>query len=285
VGGEVLSVSLKEKRNETVPAGGNRVELLEEEFGAWRILLNSDFSNELTAQRFTESCDELWCLAQQQDATIQPEHELAIGRGIVLMKQLPSERRLVIRLCRRGGMIRYLNRYAFAVNPLRSGKSVRPFAELEILAQLRREGLSVPTPVAAGVLRTLGGTSFRGFVATEEVPVAENLLQLIRDMRGHPGSMAAARELCRQAGVQAARMLAVGVFHADLHVGNVLVTAEDQIFLIDFDKAIRFKPSEKAKYCDLLMRRWKKSVRKHRVRFPDVLLAAEQGFLQGLQEE
>jgi len=252
------------------------------EQGDWQLRVNEEFDTELSTELFLSWCNELWQLAMHQDAKVLPEDVVTIGRGVVLNKELPSGRRVVLRLCRRGGMVRFLTRYTFGNNPLTSWEFARPFDELSLLADLRAVGLSVPRPVAAAVIRGTGDLFYRGFVATEEVPVAENLLHVIQELRGTPGSTALARTLCEKAGRQAATMLEMGVFHSDLHVGNILVTKDDDIFLIDFDKSSRFTPSKKDHYRDRLVARWRKSVRKHRVRYPDVLLAGEQGFLQGL---
>lgn len=272
-------------RESMVPEkGAPNSDLMHREQGDWALRVAREFDEELTTELFLSWCNELWQLAMQQDARVLPEDVVTIGRGVVLNKELPSRRRVVIRLCRRGGMVRFLTRYTFANNPFTSWEYARPFDELSLLTDLRNAGLRVPRPVAAAVIRGTGDFHYRGFVATEEVPVAENLLHVIQELRGTPGSTALARSLCEKAGKQAATMLDMGVFHSDLHVGNILVTNDDEIFLIDFDKSQRFSPTQKDKYRDRLVARWRKSVRKHRVRYPDVLLAGEQGFLQGLLE-
>ena len=58
------------------------------------------------------------------------------------------------------------------------------------------------------------------------------------------------------------------MYHVDLHPGNILVTDNDQIFIIDFHKARMFNGSKQKlmnKYCA----RWKRAVKKHGL--PEIL--------------
>ena len=59
-----------------------------------------------------------------------------------------------------------------------------------------------------------------------------------------------------------------GLHHVDLHPGNILVTDDDQIFIIDFHKARMFKGS-KQKLLNKFSARWKRAVKKHHL--PEVL--------------
>ncbi|MCB0323992.1 MAG: phosphotransferase [Bdellovibrionales bacterium] len=248
-----------------------------------RVRISEAFVEELKLETLAEWCRELWNAALLEDRERRSPDELHIGRGSVFRCALPSGRCVVLRLCRRGGMIRSVTRYRFARKLGESWEAVRPFAELSVLEELTRLGLRVPKPVAAAVVPGGLGRTYRGFVATEEVPASVNLLRRLAELRGRPGGGTRARELCFDAGRQAGAMLAAGIFHADLHLGNILVAEEDLTYLIDFDKSCRFPPQQMNRYRERLVRRWKKSVRKHRVRYPDALLAADEGFLKGLE--
>ena len=58
-------------------------------------------------------------------------------------------------------------------------------------------------------------------------------------------------------------MLDAGVYHPDLHPGNVMIDPQGQAWLIDFDKAVLFSEPELGDRCIALGMRWRRSVRKH----------------------
>ena len=61
-----------------------------------------------------------------------------------------------------------------------------------------------------------------------------------------------------------------GMHHVDLHPGNILVTDDEKIFIIDFHKAKMFKGSRK-KLVNKYFSRWKRAVKKHGL--PEILNA------------
>lgn len=168
------------------------------------------------------------------------------GRGEILRGELPSGERFVLRRYRRGGAVRHLVKETF----LRRGKT-RPEQEFEVTERLFRADVSVPEPLFAVVWK--GVFTYRGVIATAEVS-GKNLLERI----------AGAQHLAFGVGVQAGKALLQGVFHRDLHPGNVLVRDDDSLVLIDFDKAESVQGSLD-EYCDRLNERWKRAVDKLRL--------------------
>ncbi len=53
-----------------------------------------------------------------------------------------------------------------------------------------------------------------------------------------------------------------GLYHVDLHPGNILVTDNDEIFIIDFHKA-RMSNGDKQKLHNKYSARWKRAIKKH----------------------
>ena len=88
-------------------------------------------------------------------------------------------------------------------------------------------GLPVPAPLAAAVWRD--GLTYRAAILVARVPDASTL--------------AACQEAnaWEAAGKAIAIMHAKGVWHADLNVHNILIDAQRQAWLIDFDRGRRFE--------------------------------------------
>ena len=194
-----------------------------------------------------------------------PAAKPVTGRGATVKLTLASGRVLVVREYRRGGYAQLLAQRTF-LRPVAGGiSSARPFVELEIVEQLRLRGVNVPLAAFACVYPVYLGLCYRGAIATEEIANAENMLDLVR------GDTAPDRvgNIAQQIGSQARRMLDCGVCHADFHLGNMLCAAEDTVFLIDFDKAFRFS-SDRGRYEQVLLARWKRSVQKHTPGRPEI---------------
>ena len=148
------------------------------------------------------------------------------GRGTVVSVPLDADRgeRVVIRHCRRGGLLgrvlgdRYLS-------------GTRPLDELAISEAARQAG--VPTPQCMAALVWRRGLFYAGDLIIREVPHATPLDQWLRD---HGASRALIGPLAEALG----RLFAAGVYHPDLHAGNILVEpAPDgpRVQIIDFDRA------------------------------------------------
>lgn len=146
----------------------------------------------------------------------------APGRGTAHFLETPGGA-WVLRHYRRGGLVSGVlhDRYAwFGV------KRSRAFREWYLLAEIKRLGLPVPAPVAARVVRS--GNAYRADLITECVKNAATLTELLR---GRPMEAVAWQALGRTI----ARFHAAGVWHADLNAHNILVDADGEFTLIDFD--------------------------------------------------
>ena len=58
------------------------------------------------------------------------------------------------------------------------------------------------------------------------------------------------------------------ILHVDLHPGNVIVGNQNQVYLLDFDKASIF-PGEKNALRSRYLRRWNRAIQKHGL--PEIL--------------
>lgn len=143
------------------------------------------------------------------------------GRGSVSFIQA-DEGRWVLRHYRRGGLIVRISqdRYLWT-----GEKRTRSFAEWRLLAELRRRDLPVPAPVAARYLRS--GLTYTADLITEELPSSRTLAQSL--------STRTTDQWCA-IGRTIARFHREGVHHADLNAHNILIGADESIYILDFDR-------------------------------------------------
>lgn len=156
---------------------------------------------------------------------------------------------MVLRNFRRGGLMRRINRDRY----LRTiTDRSRPMREFALLGWMRAQSLPVPKPVAA--MLTNAGPIYRAAIITERIPDAHTLEYTLRN-----GSLTP--EGWDGVGNAIGRLHAHGVFHADLNCRNILIDADHQAWLIDFDKCHRKTPGGwEAKN----LARLKRSLRKER---------------------
>lgn len=142
------------------------------------------------------------------------------GRGAVETFAL-ADGQGVLRPCRRGGFVGKFMREGYLFRN-------RPKAEFLIHEHLYESGVSVPEPL--GVMWQRRSLIVRGSLATRRLEAVGLNAWLVDAPRDRSKTLAAAGQLIRS-------MHDAGVYHADLHVENILVSGGGEVFLIDFDNA------------------------------------------------
>ncbi len=161
-----------------------------------------------------------------QNADARPvEHG---GRGKAWFLSLDG-RSAVLRHYQRGGLVAQFNRTSYL--GLRAEKS-RAFQEWQLLRTLYSQGLPVPRPLAASCCRwpTSFSPVYRAQILLERLENVETLDQRLIQSELATSSW-------QQLGRVIRRFHDAQVYHADLNANNVLLTSNDEIFLIDFDKS------------------------------------------------
>jgi len=184
------------------------------------------------------------------------ELELSVlgGRKSVSYADLGGVGRVAIKSYTRGGIFGFLVRKTY----LNLG-SARPRAEFEIMCSARDLGVNIPEPVGF-VLRGL--LFYRGWLISKEVEQKHTLAEL--SLQNEDAAREVMQELVRQINI----LIENGIYHIDLHPGNVLVDASNKVFILDFDKAYYAKSARWA-LRDRYIFRWRRAQIKHRL--PEIL--------------
>ncbi len=152
----------------------------------------------------------------------------ALGRGSAWFVDAPFGA-VVLRQYLRGGWAAKLSRrHYFFTTAARS----RPFREFDVLASLYQAGLPVPRPVAA--LCRFQGIFATGAILTKCIAGTQTLADALAAENADTGDDA---EVWAGVGKCIRRFHEAGVWHADLNARNILLDADAQVFLIDFDRA------------------------------------------------
>jgi hypothetical protein len=162
-------------------------------------------------------------------AELPPPRPLLGGRGGVGLYDVGSLRSVVLRPCRRGGLVARLNRDVYF------GVRLRPFREVRRTEELRRRGVPTVEMLGAGV-RWLAPAAYKAVVASVYAVGAVNLWEYLR------AASAAERVRACQLVADATRVLHdAGGVHRDLNLQNYLVRrrhGETEVLIIDCDRVV-----------------------------------------------
>lgn len=170
------------------------------------------------------------------------------GRGYSRVFEVEGLGRVFIKRYSHGGLLRGVTGGKFlCMGPNRS------MSEYLMLETVRQLGVSAPKPL----LYVIKGSYFYStWLVMEEIPNSRTLVDVSQNEA----------ELVPQVMDQVAQQVRIlvknRVCHVDLHPGNVLVSQDNQVSIVDFDKAYIFTGSCSA-LCDFYLRRWRRAVIKH----------------------
>jgi RIO-like serine/threonine protein kinase len=155
------------------------------------------------------------------------------GRGVVPSLVLePSQKRVVVRKYRRGGLLR------FVVPDMFAGRH-RSFQELAFTLRAARSGVPVAEILGALSLRVCGPL-YRHYLVSRELTGYCDLAALFQERDCSDTDVEA---LARYAADRVRQVHDAGLFHGDLNLKNILVSRTDlsRLFIIDWDKS-RYTP-------------------------------------------
>jgi RIO-like serine/threonine protein kinase len=173
--------------------------------------------------------------------------EVLAGRQSATITHLEDLGSVAIKHYARGGLVRHVNHATYANWPRSRGE--KEFHWLEIV---RHIGLTAPRPIAfASTGRFIG----QCWLITATIPRHCSLIQISRQ----PGDRRQA--IYGKLATQIQTLIRHGIWHRDLHPGNVLVDENGMPHIIDFDKARYLKNRRRltAKY----VKRWARAMAKY----------------------
>jgi len=180
------------------------------------------------------------------------------GRGNTFFFTL-HDQPLVLRLYRRGGLIRHLLKSQYLYTGL---SRTRAMAEFDLLLTLKEKGLPVPTVHACCVKRS--GLFYTASLVTHRLQ-GETLAQRLQSDGKLASSPDESDALWRTIGNTIARFHQLGVFHADLNAHNLMIDEVQSVSGLDFDRGdVRALPGSPAQsgWCLQNLERLKRSLHK-----------------------
>jgi tRNA A-37 threonylcarbamoyl transferase component Bud32 len=132
---------------------------------------------------------------------------------------------MVVRTLMHGGLFRHVTGKNF-ISPART------IRELKVSAYLASKG--IPTPEILVVRLLKKGHFYHIEVVSRLVPESTDLLTYLESPRDD------SMEMLENAGRLIRRIHGFGVFHADLHIKNLLLDNKKTLWLLDLDKAYQF---------------------------------------------
>lgn len=163
---------------------------------------------------------------------------------------------MVLREYRRGGTVAKVTEVKYLWNGLVNS---RPWKELQLLAEMKRRQLPVPTPFAAILVKE--GLFYRASLITYRLAETETFASRL-------ATAPAPEWLWQRIGGVIRMMHDQNIYHSDLNANNILINTDNAVFLIDFDKSeIRKKGNDGWKFDNLerLQRSLKKIYTRHNI--------------------
>ena len=147
----------------------------------------------------------------------------SVGRGITWFVKFQDEY-WVLRHYNRGGLVEKVlkDKYLFT-----GVKQTRCYQEILLLEQMYSQGLPVPKPIAARIVRE--GLFYRADLLIEKIHNSQDLFH-------HLQKAVLSERDWHIIGAMIAKFHQAGIYHSDLNAHNILVDEQHEFWLIDFDK-------------------------------------------------
>lgn len=155
--------------------------------------------------------------------------EVTSGRGGARRLVLRGGKVVFIRKYLRGGLVRHFVRDLYLLRP------PRPVRELMATETARAAGCRVPIVHAIAVEES--GPFYRGWIVTSAIEGARAYIDVFA-----AGDEAARGVLLAAAGSAIRNLHDAGVYHPDLNGHNLLIDADGEVAVIDFDRAVLAAP-------------------------------------------
>lgn len=170
------------------------------------------------------------------------------GRTSVKIITLEETGPIAVKTYCRGGLISRLNRGHY----VKWGKT-RPQKEMEFLIYGQNAGVKTPDPLA---YITRGALFYRAWLVTRAILPHKTFATLC--LSSPQQAVALMPKISRNI----SKLVDAGIFHVDLHPGNILISPEQEIHVVDFDKAV-FYTGSREKLIKKYQKRWSRAAIKY----------------------
>ena len=177
------------------------------------------------------------------------------GRGSVYKCKFEVFGKSVIKPYLRGGVYSRINpdKYISLGSLISSKNTYRAKKELLMLEYLRSLSVIVPKPIMS--IKTKG-LFHRNWLIMEDLDEKSSLVSI---SLSEPEQLSSyMEEVCDKVSI----LIENRVCHVDLHPGNVILSKDNKLYIIDFDKSYFYKGC-KNKLRDYYLCRWRRAVIKH----------------------
>lgn len=207
---------------------------------------------------FCQSLTELQLRTLTGNFHLHPPGTVSVleGRTAVTRVHLDGIGSIVVKHYRRGGWLGHLNRRHY----LKLGKN-RARREFELLHMAAKAGINVPPAVAYAYC---GRAFYQAWLITREIQQPLALVRLSQEDEERTGAV------MKSVGDQISLLIENGIWHVDLHPGNVVVDTAGKVYLLDFDKG-KIHSGNKQRLKARYLARWQRAVEKHKL--PKILTA------------
>lgn len=178
-----------------------------------------------------------------------PPGEVLAGRQSVTITHVDDLGPVAVKHYARGGFVRHINHNTYVNWPRARGEK-----EFHWLATVRQLGLTAPRPI---VFASTGRLIGQCWLITAAIPRHRSLIRICQQHDDRRYS------IYGKLTMQIQTLIHHGIWHRDLHPGNVLVDEDGTPHIIDFDKACYLDNHRllATKYIE----RWARAIDKHRL--------------------
>ena len=173
-------------------------------------------------------------------------NKVAQGRGETIFFNIDNTP-LVLRHYHRGGLVAKVFKDHYLWVGL---EQTRAYRELAMLMNLSTNNLPAPKPFAARIVRT--GCFYRADIITHALIDTETFTERLQ-------SNTIDDKVWQTIGETIAQFHQNGIYHADLNAHNILLNSNNDVFIIDFDKA-KFKDASDNSWRQQNLQRLKRSL-------------------------
>jgi 3-deoxy-D-manno-octulosonic acid kinase len=155
----------------------------------------------------------------------------ALGRGTTYFIHYQNNQ-WVLKHYYRGGLIGKLNKDSYLLMGIENTRAVKEFRLLQWMVSQK---LPVPVPVACQINKGL--FTYQADLITTRIENARDLVTILQ-------TEVVVETTWQKIGQTIARFHRLGVYHDDLNCHNILLNAQGEIFIIDFDRGERRTPDK-----------------------------------------